>query len=166
MSGLGRFLADQQRRADASMRRAQLAWDNRAPDEDDEDDDLLTPDQALGQARDEWLGTPAHVADWLAKEADTPEGWEPVDVFKLCGSGDPVDAVNTDALTIGQLLAIVMLGDARDTMRATFALRERVAELMRDEIRGRADELLDAQEDKRRRERDEWLLDRAEERAA
>lgn len=166
MSGLGRFLADQQRRADASMLRAQLAWDNRAPDEDDEDDELLTPDQALDQARDEWLGTPAHVADWLAKETDTPEGWEPVDVFKLCGSGDPVDDVATDALTIGQLLAIVMIGADKPAMTALRELRERVARELANDIADRARALLDEQERERERNRDEWLLDRAEERAA
>lgn len=153
MSGLGHALA--------AMQRPQSWEDDDHDFSGDFNDDLLTEDGALEQARDEWLGTSAHVADWLAKETDNDAGWQPIDVFALCGSGNAEDAVATDALTIGQLLAIVMLGDAASVVRATFALRDRVALGLRDDIRGRADELLDAQERLQRNARDEWEMERA-----
>lgn len=145
MSGLGRLIAEQQLRSDAAMRAAQEAWDNMAPPEPD-DDDLLTEADALEQARDETLSASAWVADALAKLTDTPEGWEPVDVYALVSDEDnPLDCVTVETLAVHQLLAIVMVGADKPAMTALRELRERLARELRDDIRGRADELLDEQ---------------------
>lgn len=157
MSGLGRLLADQQLRTDATMLRAQLAWDDRSP-EDDEDDDALTEDQALNEARDELLATPEVVADALS--AAIGYSREPVDVFALSGSGDPLDAVAVETLTTAQLLAVVMVGDSKRAMAALYELRERMAFHLRDDIKRRADDLLAERAYNDRRMRDDAAMDR------
>ena len=143
MSGLGRLIAEQQMRSDATMRAAQERWDNMAPPEPD-DDDLLTEADALELARDETLSASAWVADALAKLTDTPEGWESVDVPALVSDG-PLDCVTVETLAVHQLLAVVMVGADAPAMVALRELRERLARELRDDIRGRADELLDEQ---------------------
>lgn len=162
MSGLGRTLAGLELRSARAMSAAQAHYDNLSPPEPD-DDDLLTDDQALEQARAETLSAGASVADALAKLCDVPAGWEPVDVFALCGSGDPVDAVDVATLQLHQLLAIVMTGEDKATMRALRELRDRLARELRDDIRGRADDLLAAQQADIDDSRDEWLMDRIRE---
>jgi hypothetical protein len=159
MSGLKRAIADLELRNAATMRGAQLAYDNLAPG-DDFDDDWLTEDQALDQARDETLSATAWVADLLAKLTDTPPGWEPVDVFALCGSGDPLDAVAVETLAVHQLLAIVMIGADKPAMTALRELRERLARELRDDIHDRANELLAEQAREQQRQREGWEADR------
>ena len=154
MSGLGRALA-------AIAQRPQSWEDDDSDFSGDFTDDLLTEDSALEQARDEWLGTAGAVADTLAKVCDTEAGWQPVDVFALTGSGDATDAVALDTLATHQLLSIVMLGTDAQALPALHALRERMALELRDDIRIRADELLDAQERLQRNARDEWEMERA-----
>lgn len=146
MSGLGRAFAA-----------AQARFDDMAPPELD-DDDALTEDQALEQARDELLATPEVVADALS--AAIGYSRESVGVFALSGSGDPLDAVAVETLTTAQLLAVVMVGHGAFQTQALGELQERLAFHLRDDIKQRAMDKRVDQEREWLRMRDDAAMDR------
>lgn len=132
---LGRTIADLELRNAAAMRSAQASYET--PTDVFEDEDALTEDMELEQARDEILSSGAWVADTLAKLTDSDAGWQSFDVF-----ADDGESRLPAELTAAQLLAVVLLGFDRDAIAARYELRDRLASVLRADIRERADDLL------------------------
>jgi len=100
-------------------------------------DEVLTEDEARGEAQDQILSHAESVADWLAKACDTPAGRMPLDVTPLT----PLQIMEgTPAL----LLTVLMNGDNTQALRALHQLRELAAVAFADQIKERAGELLRA----------------------
>ncbi len=122
--------------------RLQAEW------EDQQDDDgLLSEEQAREIARDENDRTPAFFADWLSTAADDAKrDRKPADMGALrrrVEDGEP--------LTVGNWLALLVAGDEADAKRARYALLDafRAAPVSVEFVQGRAAEILAAQEEQR-----------------
>jgi hypothetical protein len=102
----------------------------------DEDNEDLTPEQAIDLATEEWLGTPYNVARWLLSHCRTPES-------KYQASG--IDELHDDQvmeLPIPALLSVAMTGTNEQAMIALRVLREVAKELNYDWIAKRANQLV------------------------
>lgn len=115
----------------AAMQSAQIAYDNRA--EPEQDDDAPTEDQAREAAAADVLATPATIANWLACECaanEAPADVRNVTAYKLLDADVPT------------LLAVLFAGDDKHAMRALGRLRELAAEGNEEQTAERAAELL------------------------
>ena len=101
-------------------------------------DEVMTADEARGEAIDQVLSYAESVADWLAKGCDSTEGRTPISV------GD-VSALHPLQIIDGSpalLVAVLMHGDNTQVLRAVHKLRELAAKFFAAEIDERAGELL------------------------
>jgi hypothetical protein len=102
----------------------------------DEDDEDLTPEQAIDLATEELLSTPNTVARWLLSHCSTPES-------KVPAAG--IDELHDDQvmeLPIPALLAVAMTGTNEQALIALRVLREVAKELNYPQIARRANAML------------------------
>lgn len=104
-------------RTQAVLRAAQARLDDLAPPDDDED--VITPEQALDSARHDLAATPYNVAHWLYEACD--DATFPLDTQQL----QEAQRGGERALTVPELLALLVCGSDADLFRVRHALRER-----------------------------------------
>ena len=130
------LLADQRRIERRQMTAAQIAYDNAA--EPDDDDELLTEDQALTLAMEELQTTPAVVAEWLDDECGACRDSLLDGIFVLVRRANAYDRTMTPA----ELLAVLMGGHGDAPARALTMLRDAFERDNGAPARERATELL------------------------
>jgi hypothetical protein len=133
MSGLGRLIAEQQLRSDATMRAAQDRWDNMSPPEPDEDE--FTEQEAREQAADEIAANPASIMFHLGHMVGDAADSVPVSLL-VSDDFDPAEHVPAT------LLAVMFEGTKENREAARYELRDRLATRMQRDIAERAAELL------------------------
>lgn len=121
----------------AALQSAQVAYDNRA--EPEQDEDALTADEAESQAADEVLTTTEPLADWIAKKCDCDQGRAPIDTTKL----EDVDLIDCDRVPV--LLACLLAGDYAQMKAASCRLRTLFLQAERKTVGQRAAQLLAGQ---------------------
>lgn len=94
-----------------------------------DDDDGI---DASEEAEDEFLSTPAFVADWLADECHGKTAAESIAALS---------ERDEDTLSVPQLLALLFGAYGNDSTRALYALRQRFVAGNRDGLRDRAAEI-------------------------
>jgi hypothetical protein len=99
--------------------------------------EVMTADEARGEATDQILSFAESVADWMAKACDCDEGRMPLDVRDL----EPLQIIEGSPAL---LVACLMNGDNSQVLRAVHKLREMAAKNFATEIDERAAELLAA----------------------
>jgi hypothetical protein len=109
--------------------------DPRTPDADD----ILSPDQALEHARDMVASTPAVVAEWLQQECcDSLQDLSSYELAQALRCGD--------ALSVPQLLCLLMDGYCDDLRAVRMALREAFDEYADDNARSMSRAILGQQD--------------------
>lgn len=98
-------------------------------------DEVMTADEAKGEATDQILSFAESVADWLAKACDCDEGRIPLDVSAL----EPLQIIEGSPAL---LMTVLMNGDNSQVLRAVHKLREMAAKNFAAEIDERAAQLL------------------------
>lgn len=99
----------------------------------DDDDIGAAFEDAEGIAQDEFLATPANVAQWLAKVTDTPAGWKPITF-----AADPLPT----SMTTAELLALLVSGTERQAREARYVLRDRYIAAHKTEIAARVADIM------------------------
>lgn len=126
-----------------TMRAAQQAYDDRAPDE--APDGWLSEDDAKERARDELLTTPVVVAQWLGEHCEGHH--QPINAYRI------KHGIN---LSVPQLLAVAFGCDDAAATQALHQLRERFLQDNAAVAAENAAELLAAQDAAYQRAQDRW----------